>query len=131
MKKKTAVLLIIYTAILFGICGFGLGRKISIDSNAKDEAIIETENSIDHEKEALHMAYRRGWSHWFSGYGMKGEGIKYIDYYEYGRSYDADFKDEKEAFGAGYCDGFYYVNHSETSLSENALEGMFRQYYPE
>lgn len=109
MKKKSVILLIIVVAVLFGCGGFLLG----------------TNNTKEHK-----TAYQKGWTHWFSGYGMKGEGVQYIEYYEYGRNYDSKFESTYEAFVAGYKDGFYFVNHSEPdSYYDAKIITAYKQYY--
>ena len=90
MKRKSVIVLVVAVALIFGIGGYLIGN---ID---KQEATEEYKD-----------AYKKGWSHWFSGYGMNGEGMQYIDYYENGRSYDAVFTNTKDAFFAGYKDGFF------------------------
>ena len=109
MKKKSVILLIIVVAVLFGYGGFIIGT-----------------NNIKENK----TAYQKGWTHWFSGYGLKGEGVQYIEHYEYGRHYDSKFENTYEAFVAGYKDGFYFVNHSEPdSYYDSKIIVAYKQYY--
>lgn len=125
MKRKFVIVLVIVVAIAFGTGGYLLG--INRNNNFTDRNIVEQE-SIEVYKDA----YKKGWSHWLSNYGMNGEGMQYIDYYQYGRKYNTEFTSTLEAFTAGYKDGFYFVNHSEPSEDYNTgIDKAYKEYYPD
>lgn len=113
MKRSHVFLLVVLVALVFGIGGYLLGTSHNSTSNDYIEA------------------YKKGWSHWFSGYGMNGEGMKYIEYYEYGVNYKNKFEDTYDAFSAGYKDGFYYVYHNEPDDKyDSKILKAYIQYYP-
>ena len=118
MRTKTIVV-IVAVAVIFGTIGFFVGKGVGSGNFLSNHA---AENKI---------AYQRGWSHWFSGYGFNGAGMQYIDYYTEGRKYNATFENVREAFYAGYKDGFYFVNHTEYSLDEERIEDGYLEYYPQ
>lgn len=123
MKRYFVIVLVIVVALVFGTGGYLLG----INQNSKDiVGDIDTQESIEEYKNA----YKKGWSHWFSGYGMSGEGMQYMDYYEYGRKYNSEFTSTLDAFSSGYKDGFYYVNHSEPNdFFTTRIEEAYKEYY--
>ena len=123
MKRKFVIVLVIVVALVFGTGGYLLG--INQNSSFTVGNIGEQESVEDYKD-----AYKKGWSHWFSGYGMSGEGMQYMDYYEYGRKYNAEFTSTLDAFASGYKDGFYYVNHSEPNEDYNTrIEEAYKEYY--
>lgn len=114
MKIKSVIMLVVVVALVFGIGGYAIGSNTG------------NQKSSEEYKEA----YIKGWSHWFSGYGMNGEGMAYIDYYENGRNYNGVFSNVKDAFYAGYKDGFYFVNHSEPDeLYNEGIEKAYTEYF--
>ena len=119
MKKNLIILII---AIIISICiGYFIGYKVC-------EHKYNSPKTIVNETKEYKDAYAKGWSYWFSGYGMHGEGTQYTNLYTYGRKYNDTFENEHDAFVAGYQDGFYYVNHKETNAS--GAEKGYNQYYP-
>ena len=123
MKKFFSYVLV---ALVFCICGYLIGSSsnihfsIAIQNKAPNEIIIA--NYSD--------AYSKGWAAWFFGYGMNGEGQKYLNNYIYGRNYNHSFSSEKEAFSAGYKDGFYSINHRDPDdYYNNAIDKAYEQYF--
>ena len=116
MNKKSLIIAIIMS-LSFGVIGYVLG--------------INHENIFTNQYREHEEAYKKGWSHWFSGYGMTNEGMAYIQYYEFGRKYGSDFDNTYEAFKAGYMDGFYYVNHKELNEKDYIIRinNGYLQYY--
>ena len=120
MKLKNVIILVVCVAIVFGAGGYIIGKS--------SQSIVYSNQASEENK----TAYQKGWSYWFTGYGTKGEGMAYIDYYKDGRNYNNIFADTREAFYAGYKDGFYYVNHNEAEsahFSEDMEKG-YLEYYP-
>ena len=120
MKLKNVIILVICVAVVFGAGGYIVGKNSqSIVSSSK----ISEENKV---------AYQKGWSYWFTGYGMNGEGMAYINYYKDGRNYNNTFADTREAFYTGYQDGFYYVNHEDMKSDHYSkeMEKGYIEYYP-
>ena len=105
MKKGLVLIVIIVVAIICGSAGYLFGMFQSRNENVNSQVQINEFNT----------AYEKGWSYWFSSYGMNGEGVKYINYYNYGRNYNTEFKDTHDAFIKGYIGGFFYVNKAEPS----------------
>ncbi len=117
MKKRNVILLLILVALIFGSGGYLIGT---------------VHHNLDSLEQEMDMAYQRGWSYWFSSYGMDGEGALYIDYYVYGRHYEDEFEDTYTAFSAGYSDAFYYINNEEVEEYDYFVEEMnegYREYY--
>jgi hypothetical protein len=124
MKRKFVIVLVILVALVFGTGGYILG--ITQNSNFMVGDIGEQESIEDYKD-----AYKKGWSFWFSDYGMNGEGMQYIIYYQYGRKYNTEFTSTLDAFTSGYKDGFYYVNQNEPSeLFIKKMEKGYKEYYP-
>ena len=115
VKRKTVVVLLVIVAVIFGAGGYLVGASFGD---------ISIGNSAENSK-----AYQQGWNYWFSGYGTHGEGMEYVEYYEMGRHYDSKFEDTRDAFFAGYKDGFYYVNHHEPENYDEAIQRGYEEYY--
>ena len=107
-------------ALICGSIGFYMGLHYN-------SAV--TNNVVFNYEQDYHDAYERGWTAWFSGYGLSGEGLQYIEYFKYGRRYESTFLSVKDAFFAGYKDGFFFVNNKEYSLPEERVETAYQQYY--
>lgn len=117
MKAKIAII-IVAVAVVFGVAVFFVGKS------------VESGGILGNDSAENNAAYQKGWEYWFSGYGYDGAGMKYIDYYTEGRNYNAPFENTREAFYAGYRDGFYFVNHKEDTRSEELIEKGYLAYYP-
>lgn len=129
MKK---VVTFVVVAIFFTICGYLIGSSQYTNSSAntteKHEIVADYKD-----------AYKKGWIAWFSDYGLHGEGAQYMNYYIYGRNYDDVFTNPKDAFFAGYRDGFYFVNKHEIEesyhdqymkdLYEERMEKAYEMFY--
>lgn len=118
MKKYIKYIIL----ILILICTFVIGYNIGLSKNNKK--INTNKFEIINTKDA----YVKGWSYWFSRYGMHGEGTQYINLYNLGRNYNNEFSNNYDAFVTGYKDGHYYVNHTESSNS-NIAEIGYNEYY--
>ena len=119
-QKVNMLLLILSTAIIFGLLGFSIGRVFShnsINDNA-DQNVSTTNVNQD--------AYSKGWTYWFIDWGSHHEGLQYIDQYIYGRHYGETFASSYEAFEAGYKDAFFHCNHSDPD--EYFIEKMKKGY---
>lgn len=123
MKNKRYILSLIIVAIIFFLIGFCVGKDNNSNLKSKQK-IVEKKEYIE--------AYRQGWSYWFSGYGMHGEGAQYVNLYTYGRRYNDKYYQEHDAFIAGYNDGSCYVNRCDAKpigQGNGIAEKGYEQYY--
>ena len=131
MKKNTYLISLIVVAIIFCIIGFLIGKGTNLGSDNNSSNNNEAKQNV--EKKEQIEAYKQGWSYWFSGYGMHGEGAQYVNLYTYGRRYNDKYYQEHDAFIAGYNDGFCYVNRCNTFVigyGNGDAEKGYEQYYP-
>lgn len=113
MKKVVAFLLIL---LVFGFFGYYIGASqnthIPVTTPEKQE-IVEDFKDV----------YRKGWFAWCSnGDGSDSENAQYIYHWIFGRNFGEVFTNSKDAFFAGYRDGFYFVNKHELDNSCYAEE---------
>lgn len=130
MKKNTYLISLIVVAIIFCIIGFLIGKGTNLGSDNNSSNNNEAKQNV--EKKEQIEAYKQGWSYWFSGYGMHGEGAQYVNLYTYGRRYNDKYYQEHDAFIAGYNDGFCYVNRCNTFVvgyGNGEAEKGYEQYY--
>ena len=120
MKKFLSYLLV---ALIAGVSGYFLGSSQIIPLNA-----VSSSQSAN--RDELMTAYQKGWVAWFSGYGLHREGMQYMDHYIYGKRYGNSFKNTKEAFTAGYEDGYFIVNNHNPSGHEGKIDEAYKTYYP-
>ena len=118
--------------------GYAEGEKVGFDIGFSNGELIGYEKGYDecnkkysemlNKRYTNEEAYRLGWSYWFSNYGTRGSGlgVKYLPYYIYGRDYKKNFYTVKDAFIAGFNDGFYYVNHKNPGVEydERIVKGL-------
>lgn len=113
MKRIVAFVLV---ALLSGFCGYYIGssQNTHIPANTLEKQEVF---------EDFKAAYRKGWFAWCSGGdGSDGVNAQYINHWIFGRNFGEVFTNPKDAFFAGYRDGFYFVNECELDDSCYAEE---------
>ena len=142
MKRKCVCMILAFLFISLTACSdntvsqeeyLEIVQENNILQNIIDKMLLKgsDEPSIEEENK---RAYQLGWAYWFGAYGYYKNhtaGARYLDLYAQGRNYYSYFENTREAFYAGYRDGYYHVNHSEQRGNSCFIEEGYLAYYPE
>ncbi len=122
------IISLILVAVVFSAIGILIGKSFPPQTASSGNSIFD--NGVFAKDSSYEDAYMKGWVCWFNGYGMNGVNAAYMDQYIYGRQYGNAFSSEREAFEAGYKDGFYHVNNCDPGDDWNErIERGYNEFF--